>query len=74
VQRIFQSETGLRFAQWRQRLRLLHAVTLLGNGCSVTRAGQESGYASTSAFVAAFRKQLGETPMRYRLPVPQPTK
>lgn len=65
LQRLFQSETGLRFARWRQRLRLLHAITLLSSGSSVTRAGENAGYASTSAFVAAFRKQLGDTPMRY---------
>jgi len=67
LQRIFLSETGLRFAQWRQKLRLLHAVTLLGTGSSVTEAGLEAGYASTSAFVSAFRKQLGDTPLRYRV-------
>jgi AraC-like DNA-binding protein len=66
LQRAFLSETGLRFTQWRQRLRLLHAVSLLGTGASVTAAGLEAGYASTSAFVAAFRKQLGHTPAAYR--------
>ena len=29
---------------------------------SVTEAGLEAGYASTSAFIAAFRKQFGTTP------------
>src|SRR5262245_1126547 len=66
LQRLFQDETGLRFAEWRQRIRLLHAVTVLGTGASVTQAGEEAGYASTSAFIAAFRKHLGQTPMRYR--------
>jgi AraC-like DNA-binding protein len=56
----------LRFTQWRQRLRLLHAVSLLGTGASVTAVGLEAGYASTSAFVAAFRKQLGQTPAAHR--------
>jgi AraC-like DNA-binding protein len=65
LQRVFQAETGLRFAQWRQRLRLLHATTLLGTGSTVTQAAHESGYSSTSAFVAAFRKSFRETPMRY---------
>jgi len=32
----------------------------------VTEAGLEAGYASTSAFIAAFRKQLGRTPARMR--------
>lgn len=66
LQRLFRSETGLRFAEWRQRLRMLHAVALLGTGMSVTSAGEHAGYSTTSAFIAAFRKQLGHTPLRYR--------
>ena len=65
VQRIFQDETGLRFVEWRQRQRLIHAITALHAGLNVTRAGAAAGYASTSAFIAAFRQQMGETPARY---------
>jgi len=62
IQRLFLTETGLRFAEWRQRLRLMHGASLLGTGSSVTEAGLEAGYASTSAFIAAFRRQFGTTP------------
>jgi AraC-like DNA-binding protein len=64
LQRLFLVETGLRFSEWRQRLRLLHGASLLGAGCSVTEAGLEAGYAGTSAFSAAFRKHFGFTPSR----------
>ena len=66
VQRLFLDETGLRFTEWRQRLRLIHAAGLLGGGASVTAAGLDAGYASTSAFIAAFRKHFGRTPSRMR--------
>jgi AraC-like DNA-binding protein/catechol 2,3-dioxygenase-like lactoylglutathione lyase family enzyme len=66
MQRIFLDETGLRFSEWRQRLRLLHAASLIGEGVSVTDAGLEAGYASTSAFIAAFRKRFGRTPARMK--------
>ncbi len=66
VQRLFLDETGLRFTEWRQRLRLIHAAGLLGGGASVTAAGLDAGYASTSAFIAAFGKQFGRTPARMR--------
>lgn len=66
VQRLFLAETGLRFAEWRQRLRLLHGASLLGAGASVTQAGLDAGYAGTSAFIAAFRRQFGYTPARMR--------
>ena len=65
LQRIFRDETGMRFVEWRQRLRLLHAIALLEQGTSVTAAGAAAGYAGTSAFIAAFRQQMGETPARY---------
>ena len=65
VQRLFRRETGMRFVEWRQRLRLIHAVALLTAGASVTAAGAEAGYASTSAFIAAFRQLIGTTPGRY---------
>jgi AraC-like DNA-binding protein len=65
LQRLFHEETGMRFVEWRQRLRLLQAITLLEQGSSVTDAGAAAGYASTSAFVAAFRHQIGETPLRF---------
>ena len=67
LQRLFLEETGLRFSDWRRRLRLLHALAQLGGGASVTTAGLEAGYASTSAFVAAFRREFGHTPTAYRL-------
>jgi AraC-like DNA-binding protein len=64
IQRLFLAETGLSFALWRQRLRLLHGATVLGAGKSVTEAGLEAGYAGTSAFTAAFRRHFGFPPSR----------
>lgn len=66
VQRVFRDETGMRFVEWRQRLRLIHAISALDMGASVTAAGADAGYASTSAFIAAFRQQMGATPGQYR--------
>ena len=68
LQRLFLEETGLRFGQWRQRLKLLHAASLLGLGASVTEAGLDAGYDSTSAFIAAFKGQFGRTPARLSAP------
>ena len=66
LQRLFRAETGLNLGEWRRRLRLLHAVSLLEEGSSVTEAGFEAGYQSTSAFVAAFHAVLGFTPLQLR--------
>ena len=72
VQRLFRRDTGMRFVEWRQRLRLIHAVARLSDGASVTGAGAEAGYASTSAFIAAFRQLIGTTPRRYLEAATQP--
>ena len=68
IQRLFLAETGLPFAQWRQRLRLLHGAASLGAGKSVTESALDAGYSGTSAFIAAFRKHFGFTPSRLGSP------
>jgi AraC-like DNA-binding protein len=62
LSRLFLRETGLTFRAWRQRLRLLGALTPLEQGERVTDVALACGYDSTSAFIAAFRQQFGETP------------
>lgn len=68
LERLFRAETGLSFGAWRQRARLVHAMTMLADGASVTQVGFAVGYASTSAFVAAFRRAAGVTPGKYARP------
>lgn len=65
IERLFVAETGMTFGRWRQQLRLMQAMRLLGEGAKVTHAALESGYSTPSAFIAAFRKTLGSTPARY---------
>lgn len=62
LRRLLLRETGLTFRVWRQRLRLLGALEELGQGEKVTRVALNSGYQSTSAFIAAFRNHFGVTP------------
>ena len=65
IERLFRAETGMPFNQWRQRLRLIHALRLLADGLPVTSVALEAGYGSTSAFIAMFKKEVGTTPSRY---------
>lgn len=65
LERLFRAETGLSFGVWRQRARLVHAMTLLADGATVAQAGMAVGYANASAFVVSFRRLLGLTPGRY---------
>lgn len=65
VERLFLASTGMTFGKWRQQLRLMQAMRLLGAGAKVTHAALEAGYSTPSALIAAFRKALGTTPTRY---------
>lgn len=60
--RLFRRDTGLSFADWRRRLRLLLALGALEAGRSVTAVALDCGYDSLSAFIAAFRSEFGTTP------------
>jgi AraC-like DNA-binding protein len=62
LSRLFLKETGMGFRVWRQRMRLFDALPLLERGERVTDVALRCGYHSTSAFIAAFRTELGATP------------
>ena len=64
--RLFQSETGLSFAAWRQQARVLEAMGRLGSGAPVTQVALDLGYDSVSAFSAMFRRAAGTSPSAYR--------
>ncbi len=66
--RLFRRQTGLTFGLWRQRLRLLAAVSRLAEGQPVTTVAYDLGYGSPSAFISMFRRTLGQTPGRYLSP------
>ena len=62
MQRYFASQTGLSLDAWRQKARLVHGFTTLTSGASVAQAAGAAGYVSTSAFIAAFKRQFDLTP------------
>jgi AraC-like DNA-binding protein len=65
VERLFKAEVGMSVGQWRRKLRLLCALGLLASGRPVTKVALELNYSSASAFVAMFKRELGDTPKRY---------
>ena len=60
--RAFVAETGVPFGRWRTLLRLQAALPMLARGEAVSRVAGRVGYDTTSAFVAAFRRETGQTP------------
>jgi AraC-like DNA-binding protein len=65
MERLFRAETGMSLGQWQRRQTLLHALRRLAAGENVSGVAGELGYNSASAFIAMFRRELGQTPKRY---------
>jgi AraC-like DNA-binding protein len=65
LERVFLSETGVPFSRWRTLARLKAALPLLASGRAISHVAPEVGYESTSAFVAAFHREVGLTPTAY---------
>jgi AraC-like DNA-binding protein len=51
--------------RWRTTARLAAALPLLAAGTPVATTAHQVGYATPSAFVAAFRREIGTTPADY---------
>jgi AraC-like DNA-binding protein len=67
ISRLFQKLTGLSFARWRQKLRMVSALSMLEEGQAIQQIAHNVGYSSASAFIHCFRKEFGTTPQRYYL-------
>jgi len=65
LERRFNDEVGMSLRLWRRRLRMFKAVEMLGGGASVTEIALELGYSSSSAFIYAFRQEMGRSPLAY---------
>jgi AraC-like DNA-binding protein len=65
LERAFAASTRLSLGAWRRRARILASLDHLAHGVPVTRAAVEVGYRTPSAFVTAFKAELGQTPRRY---------
>jgi AraC-like DNA-binding protein len=65
--RLFVRDTGMSFDHWRTQVRRCAALPLLAEGQPVSRVAHSVGYATASAFLAAFRRTVGTTPKRYLL-------
>ncbi|MGU3287899.1 AraC family transcriptional regulator [Methylobacterium mesophilicum] len=65
ISRLFPAETGMTFKAWRQRARIVRAISLLSAGDPIARVSIDSGFASTAAFSFAFRQVTAMTPTAF---------
>ena len=66
VARLFRTELGTSYQQWRQQAVLAHALPMLARGVPVSQVGAASGYASDSAFSAMFKAAMGQSPSYFQ--------
>jgi AraC-like DNA-binding protein/mannose-6-phosphate isomerase-like protein (cupin superfamily) len=64
--RHFRRQTGMSFAEWRRRARLLRALGWIAEGRPILAVALDLGYESPSAFSAMFRRELGVPPSHFR--------
>jgi AraC-like DNA-binding protein len=63
--RTWLADTGITFGRWRTLMRLQAALPTLAAFEPVSTVARRVGYDTTSAFVAAFRRETGSTPAAY---------
>ena len=73
LSRLFHTELGMTFYEWRTQLRIYHALVLLADGHDTTGIAHACGWANPSSFIAAFSNAIGTTPGRYRTSHRHPT-
>ncbi|TCP13035.1 AraC family transcriptional regulator [Crenobacter luteus] len=72
LERRCRRDLGMSFSEWRQRLRVVRALTLLAAGDKVEHIAFELGYSGASAFIAMFRRHTGASPDEFRKTRPAP--
>lgn len=65
LSRHFKKETGLSYAEWRQRFKVQIAIHRLHQGESVSTVALQLGYESPSSFIYMFKQNTGTTPMSF---------
>lgn len=61
-----QSELGMSLNEWRQRLKVMKAMTMLTDHKTVENIALDLGYASSSAFICMFKRWMNITPDQFR--------
>ncbi|MQY17031.1 HTH-type transcriptional regulator NimR [Nocardia sp. RB20] len=66
LSRLFHTELGMTFYEWRTQIRIHHALLLLADGHDITHVAHACGWSNPSGFITAFTTLVGTTPGRYR--------
>ncbi len=64
--RLSQKELGMSLHEWRQRLKVIKAMSLLNRGDTVESIAFDLGYANSSAFINMFKRWMHLSPDQFR--------
>lgn len=64
--RLSQKELAMSLNEWRQRLKVMKAMSLLNEGRTVESIALDLGYANASAFINMFKRWMILTPDQFR--------
>jgi AraC-like DNA-binding protein len=60
--RLCQQELNLSISEWRNRAKILYAITQLRQGHSIKKVGYDLGYNHSSSFIEFFKRHTDQTP------------
>lgn len=64
--RLSQKELGMSLNEWRQRLKVMKAMSMLNEGKKIESIALDLGYANASAFINMFKRWMNLTPDQFR--------
>lgn len=65
LNRLFNKNYGMGFSKWKQKIKIMKSLEMLNEEIPLSDIAYELGYESSSAFLTAFKKQLGCSPKKY---------
>ena len=60
--RLCQQELNMSISEWRNRAKILYAITQLCQGASIKKVGYDLGYNHSSSFIEFFKRYTNQTP------------
>lgn len=64
--RLSQEHLNLSLSEWRNRAKIVHAISLIQRGYSIKKIGLELGYQHSSSFIEFFKRYTGQTPAQMK--------
>jgi AraC-like DNA-binding protein len=64
--RLSQQELQLSLLEWRNRAKIIYAITQLRQGKTIKKLAYELGYQHSSSFIEFFKRYTDQTPAQFR--------